>query len=567
MRGNVMGARFHNRILQTALLGTIVAYGLACLVVWREYANSLDNAKNQVHNQTRILSEHAARSFEGVDLMMDAALSRISTTQSGDPEFTTQNVKGFKTLIEAVPQIRHLVAIRKDGTDSFSNIGSSQGVRLADRKYFQVQQRSRHTGLYISNPVTGRVTGSMFIPVSRRITARADRFNGILMGVIDQKYFKDFYDRVEAGGNISSALISSNGTIFSSSPGFFLSNTNPAPKLFTDNGPFKGYASAGAAGTFFGYPFGSEEPQIVSFAKVSKTPYMVVSRMRRGDALSAWYENTISIAFSALIATAVIIWATNSVFTHISMRDLAQEELREALVDAERANNAKSEFLATMSHELRTPLNAILGFADIIGHQHLGPIEKKYQEYAGDIQTSGEHLLALINEILDLSAIEAGKQSLVKVKLSTFEIVTECCKIVEDRARANGITLVTEIIGNLPPLYADKRAVRQILLNLLSNAIKFTPEDGRVTVSVEASELNTTFRIADTGKGIPPERLPKLTDPFIRTDNDPYLAEEGWGLGLTITQSLVDPHDGTLTIDSTAGGGTTITVTLSNLAA
>ncbi len=257
---------------------------------------------------------------------------------------------------------------------------------------------------------------------------------------------------------------------------------------------------------------------------------------------------------------------TNVVAMAIDITDRVQadEDRRLALVEAEQANQAKSEFLASMSHDLRTPLNAILGFADILSGQYFGPISEKYQEYAQDIHSSGEHLLELVNEILDLSTIEAGKQSLVKEKLSTKEIVTECERIIEDEARSHGIDLVTKVPKDLPPLYADRRASKQILLNLLSNAVKFTPEGGKITVSVKASEKNTTLKIADTGKGIPAEKLPILTDPFARADADPYLAEQGWGLGLTITKSLIDLHDGTLDIKSKVGKGTTVTVTLPN---
>ncbi len=205
----------------------------------------------------------------------------------------------------------------------------------------------------------------------------------------------------------------------------------------------------------------------------------------------------------------------------ITKRKEAEKDLLDAKKEAERASYAKSEFLAAMSHELRTPLNAILGFADILSQQYFGPIEDKYREYAEDIQLSGEHLLSLVNDILDLSTIEAGKQSLVKVALSTEEIVAECEKIVQDKARSKGIELVTEVPEDLLPLYADRRAAKQILLNLLSNAVKFTPEGGKITVSVKASKRNTTFMVSDTGKGIPAERLPKLTDPFTRADPIP----------------------------------------------
>lgn len=239
-----------------------------------------------------------------------------------------------------------------------------------------------------------------------------------------------------------------------------------------------------------------------------------------------------------------------------------------ALVEAKQASQAKSEFLATMSHEFRTPLNAILGFSDIISHQYLGPHgEKKYMEYAEDIHASGEHLLEMVNDLLDISAIEAGKQSLNKEMLMVKEMVAESFNAIGQKAQEKDIKLLTEISETLAPLYADKRATRQILLNLLTNAVKFTLEGGKITVSAKASKQKITLKVADTGQGIPAERLPNLTEPFTKGAVNPHQTVDGWGLGLTITKSLIDLHDGQLDIASKVGKGTTVTVTLPNGAA
>lgn len=238
-----------------------------------------------------------------------------------------------------------------------------------------------------------------------------------------------------------------------------------------------------------------------------------------------------------------------------------------ALVEAEQASQAKSEFLATMSHEFRTPLNAILGFSDIISHQYLGPHgQRKYMEYAEDIHSSGEHLLEMVNDLLDISAIEAGKQSLNKELLTVNEMVAESFSAIGQKAQEKDIELLTEISETLPPLYADKRATRQILLNLLTNAVKFTLEGGRITVSAKASKQKITLKVADTGQGIPAERLPNLTEPFTKGAVNPHRTVDGWGLGLAITKSLIDLHDGKLDIASKVGKGTTVTVTLPNRA-
>lgn len=249
----------------------------------------------------------------------------------------------------------------------------------------------------------------------------------------------------------------------------------------------------------------------------------------------------------------------------ITDRVKADDERRLALLQAKQANQAKSEFMALMSHDLRTPLNAILGFSELMRQQYLGPLGNgKYEEYAENIRTSAEHLLALVNDILDLSTIETGKQSLTKEKFRAGEAIAECARIVAEEARSRGIALVTKAPKNLPRLYADRRAVNKILLNLLSNALKFTPAGGKVTVSATASKRETVFKIADTGKGIPAKRLREITDPLSRIEYDPYLSGEGWGLGLTITKSLIAVHGGSLEIKSKIGKGTTVTVTLPN---
>ncbi len=251
--------------------------------------------------------------------------------------------------------------------------------------------------------------------------------------------------------------------------------------------------------------------------------------------------------------------------TDITATVKADDERRLAQKQAEQANLAKSEFMASMSHDLRTPLNAIIGFSEMIRRQYLGPLsDSKYEEYADNIHASAEHLLALVNDILDLSTIEAGKQPLAKERFDAGEAVRECAKIVAEEARSRGIDLVTKAPKNLPRLYADRRAVKQILLNLLSNALKFTPAGGRITVSATASTRKTVFKIADTGKGIAAKRLAEIMDPLARADHDPYLTGDGWGLGLTITKSLVDVHGGTLEIKSKVGKGTTVTVSLPN---
>ena len=240
-----------------------------------------------------------------------------------------------------------------------------------------------------------------------------------------------------------------------------------------------------------------------------------------------------------------------------------QEARDAALISAERANRSKSEFLAAMSHELRTPLNAILGFSDILLHRRLGPDkEDRYSEYASDIHSSAQHLLALVNDLLDVSAIEAGKVSLEMEPVNVEDLLKDCANNVAKTAEVKRIGLSTEAPADLPPLFADRRAVKQIVLNLLSNAVKFTPEGGEVVLAATAENGGHTISISDNGDGIPEDKLEEIINPFTQVGENPYTAGEGWGLGLSITHSLVQLHKGQLAIDSKVGRGTTVRVTL-----
>ncbi len=230
----------------------------------------------------------------------------------------------------------------------------------------------------------------------------------------------------------------------------------------------------------------------------------------------------------------------------------------EARRRAEAANIAKSRFLATMSHELRTPLNAILGFSEVMQAEMLGPLGTKvYKEYAGNVHDSGRHLLHLINEILDLSRIEAGKYELTEEPVRLADIVEDCHRLLKLRAEGKAIQVIEEFDERLPQLWVDERAVRQICLNLMSNALKFTPRGGEVTLSVRPGpEGSQILSVRDNGPGIPKDEIPKVMQVFGQGSLAHQNAEGGTGLGLPIVKNLMELHGGSFDLQSELRKGT-----------
>ena len=239
----------------------------------------------------------------------------------------------------------------------------------------------------------------------------------------------------------------------------------------------------------------------------------------------------------------------------------AKINLQTALADAEIANRAKSEFLANISHELRTPLNAILGFSEVMQLKMYGDLGDKYQGYADDIHESGQHLLSLINDIIDLSKIEAGKFSLDEEDIDLSGTISACMRTVRDRAHESGLDLVERIAPDLPYLHADERALKQILFNLLSNAIKFTPAKGTVTIeAVHNTDGSIRISVADTGIGIDNEQIAMAWSSFGQIESAMSRIHKGAGLGLPIVHSLIEQHGGTIELDSEPGVGTTVNI-------
>jgi len=285
-------------------------------------------------------------------------------------------------------------------------------------------------------------------------------------------------------------------------------------------------------------------------------------RLRHHDGSWVWAEIRCRPAPHSQGQAADIVAVTRD----ITERKAHERELVEARDQAMAASRAKSRFLANMSHELRTPLNAIIGFSEVMSREMFGPLGPRYQEYSRLVHESGSHLLELINGVLDMSKIEAGKFELAEEVFDLDETAASAVRFVRLAAERARVGLKTDIAPAAHAIFADKRAVKQILVNLLSNGIKYTPAGGEVRVSARADQRGIEITVADTGTGISRADLARLGRPFEQVENAETRAKEGTGLGLALVKSLTAMHGGEAVLDSVMGEGTTVRVRLPHAA-
>jgi signal transduction histidine kinase len=294
-------------------------------------------------------------------------------------------------------------------------------------------------------------------------------------------------------------------------------------------------------------------------AKASQLPIIVLTGLDNEDlAIKSLHEGAQDYVVKGRVDPDLL----ERVVRYAIERHKIQRELEEARDAAQAANRAKSAFLANMSHELKTPLTAILGSCELLLHDVAGPLNDGQKKALDAMQKSGQHLLSLISDLLDLAKVEVGKVDLETEPVNWHDVVEWALPIVSEKAKANGIELQTEIPDRLPAVSANERAARQILLNLLTNAIKFTPDGGEVTVTAWSANKTVAVDVRDTGVGIAPDEIDKIFDPFERSLREQSRRIEGTGLGLPLVRGLLTAMGGSVSVRSELGRGSCFTITL-----
>jgi signal transduction histidine kinase len=463
-------------------------------------------------------------------------------------------------------------------------------IDVSDREHFRIQLDGKYKGLFIGIPLNSRVGHQIVFPISKRVETKDGRFVGVLVFWVSPAKLTKLRESIDLGESGIITLLGSDNIIrtrFSKNSPEGLDGIGQS--VAHSSGPSIDPKSS--QGSYVQRTVIDHLTRLISYRRIVGYPLIVVVGLGYEEGLASWRTQAETLSVLAAVATLLLGGLALYLIREISLRamrdieladerfklrtanidltderhklQMANTKLTESMERSEAANQAKSSFLANMSHEFRTPLNAIIGFSQIIRDQIMGPVGKPvYTDYAKDVCDAGKHLLGLINGVLDMAKIEAGKVELYDEVLNPAEVVRASMMEVRLQAANKGIALEADIPPGTPFIRGDALRLRQVLINLLSNAVNFT-EVGHITVSVAFhAARGFSFTVADTGIGMSPSEIVQALEPFGQVDSAYSKKSVGTGLGLPLTQRLIKLHGGRLVIDSVKGTGTTISAYL-----
>ena len=543
----------------------LVIFAAVTLVIsvdsWLGYRHTIADATARAQTLARILDEHTARALESVDLLLLRVLDGWEPMGANDTTEDPNLSVWLRAQLPPMPHVRSVALVNAAGRPLADSAASADGWLLADGEYYFAHKDQQHRGLYISAPMRTVLTERRFIAVSRPMFLPGGVFAGLAVAYLEPEYFTDIYRSLDLGLSGSMSLYRADGVLLARNSADM---AGVIGQSFARDPSFQAGAPTGEREQV-GWITGADgDSRITARRVLADRPLVVTVGLASSDFLEEWRqrvatEAAIGLAFGALI----LAYATSS-RRQLSQREEMAQALLVAKEQADAANQSKTRFLAHMSHELRTPLNTILGFAELMETTDADDPERiqRYREYCRDIRDSGEHLLHLIDDLLDLSKIEANRKSLTLEVTDLSIEIRRCVDMMMAQAMSAKIQMEVTLPPDLPFMEVDRRSFRQILLNLLSNAVKFTVGGGRVSLLMEFDDASVRLTVRDTGIGIPTDRIALLGRPF-ETLDDPLLHKpKGTGLGLALSTALVQLHGGTITIGSEIGVGTTVIVTL-----
>ncbi len=523
--------------------------------VERERAAAEDGARTTTQHSSRLLGSALDAEFGGIDKVL-AGLD-VAYGVLGDRNLAMLDV--LRRQVPLAPIARALLVIGPDGRTRYAtNLGDPFAVvDLADRDYVRAHAAAG-SGTFLSAPLKSRNDGSWIVVVSRAMRASDGSLRGVAAATVSVEALLGLVEAASPNPNATAVIIDRAGFVLARSP----DNAAHVGRSIADSPAFQHMqAEKSGNGTVVSSLDGEE--RIYGFTACDGFPLVAVVTVSQREMLAQWRGRAVLPGVLLLVLAAIVIALVVNLLRQLRALEVVHEQLHLARIAADSANFAKSSFLANTSHELRTPLNAILGFTDALLHGLPGHCcQSRCQEYLGIVLGSGRHLLSIINDLLDLAKVEAGRLELMREQVDVAAIVGETLAMEAEQARGKGLTMTGEGTDRPATMVGDSLRLRQIFLNLVSNAIKFTPTGGRVDVRVIVSAGEVRVVVADTGIGMTEAELAIARTPFGQVSSDLARAHSGTGLGLPLADQMVTLHGGVMEILSRKGEGTTVAVVL-----
>jgi len=507
----------------------------------------------------QLLEEHAHRTFDLGQAALNDLIGGVTLGPGGVGVTPAMAARAARWLRDA-PQISAFLVIDETGRVVFTTLaGNPNGVDLSDRPYFKAHAAGEK--IHVGGLTLGRIEKKWFFSLSRRVEDGDGRFRGLVVASMRAGYFSTLYAGLGLAPGDNIAIYKTDGTVVARRLMNWRGDIVPSSAshpLFTT------YFPQAAQGTYQAVSPIDGVTRIGAYRGVEGWPLIVTSVSDIDQVLAPWIDRSrrnATFCLALLAALAGLAWWG---YQRMRGEERAVEATRKARDAAEAANRTKSEFIASISHEFRTPLNAVIGFSDALRSGAIGEtLPPRCLAYVGDIHAAGQHLLDLVNDVLDVSVIEASKLDLRPETVAVGPMIDAVLRLVQARATAKSLALDVDLDRAPPSLLVDERRCKQILVNLLGNAVKFTHDGGVIRLIVIAVVGGgVDLVVADTGIGMDEAGLAKALTFFGQVDSSLARKYEGTGLGLPLAKSLIELHGGTLDIDSAPGRGTTVTVHL-----
>lgn len=533
--------------------GLVLVWGFACVLwlltafgvyskIMSEEKLELDGINRANLNLARTLEEHTLRTLKSVD---QAVLFLKFQYEKQGKKINIGEYVREGMIINSI--FNQLGIIDEHGIYILSNLPNHKEVDLSDREHFKVHVAADSNRLFISKPVLGRASGKWSIQMTRRINKPDGSFGGVVVVSVDPFYFTSLYSDVDLGANGVITLVGTDGIVRARQSG----NSADVGQIVAGSPLFK-RAAISPQGTYEGTSVIDQVTRQYAYRKLADFPLLVLIGEDKAEALSEFRARAQMYKGFGLLVALVVLAFSLALMQLLQHQQRIVLDLEESRKRAEEANRLKSEFLASMSHELRTPLNGIIGFAELL-RESLD--DESQRDFAATIENSGQHLLDLVNSILDLAKIEAGRMELLYTEQSSREIIAHVHAVHLASAMDKGLDFSREVGDEVPvSIQCDRMRLIQVLNNLVHNAIKFT-DQGSVSLRLSVEGQRLRFTVKDTGPGIPPEMQEVIFEKFRQVHGFITREHGGAGLGLALSKHLVELMGGRLELYSPAGQG------------